>query len=351
MQSARVLRIVGAGILSGALVLSAQVAWCQMGGGGFGGGGNSFGGGGGNSVVGRGLSDIVSSPLSRGLVGPGYRRDCPWPPRPMDECISHKDPGEAREEMMKALGQEPSSVYVDPEPREPQPIAVSQDARGNIERIENRTNDEIPLDNGWVLGPRALLAFPEGKPQLLRGYLKRDGVKYDTTAALAATAPSDAKARDKWLRGLARLEEPRPSPWLAREQRRAAQQRLQEAGLDPGPLDGVLGLRTQAALRQYQATHGLPSTGVLDEATQRVLRLVPPPAGVGLPAPPQTTRDSAGDVQGEQCVNANVIAACQGYVRAYPNGRFATRAWEKLADEATRRRDLAPTQQLRYQGQ
>jgi len=255
------------------------------------------------------------------------------------------------QEIPAALGHAPSAGEVAPAPRDSQPIAVFQDAHGNIERIANRTDDEIPLNNGWVLGPRALLAFPEGKPQLLQGYLKRAGVKYDTTAALAATAPSDAKARDKWLRGLARLEAPRPSPSLAREQRRAAQQRLQEAGLDPGPLDGVLGPRTQAALRQYQATHTLPSTGVLDEATQRVLRLVPPPAGVGLPAPPQMPRDSAGDVQGEQCVNANVIAACQAYVRAYPNGRFATRAWEKLADEATRRRDLAQTQQLRYQGQ
>jgi Putative peptidoglycan binding domain len=50
-----------------------------------------------------------------------------------------------------------------------------------------------------------------------------------------------------------------------------AQDRLQAAGFDPGPLDGVLGPRTREALRRYQASQGLPTTGVLDEATQNVL--------------------------------------------------------------------------------
>lgn len=50
-----------------------------------------------------------------------------------------------------------------------------------------------------------------------------------------------------------------------------AQDRLQAAGFDPGPLDGVFGPRTKEALRRYQASRGLPGTGVLDEATRNVL--------------------------------------------------------------------------------
>ena len=56
-----------------------------------------------------------------------------------------------------------------------------------------------------------------------------------------------------------------------------AQDRLQAAGFDPGPLDGVLGPRTREALRRYQASQGLPATGALDEATRRVLLLSEPP--------------------------------------------------------------------------
>src|ERR671931_2052278 len=50
-----------------------------------------------------------------------------------------------------------------------------------------------------------------------------------------------------------------------------AQGRLQAAGFDPGPLDGVLGRRTKEALRRYQASQGLPATGVLDEAIRQAL--------------------------------------------------------------------------------
>lgn len=46
-----------------------------------------------------------------------------------------------------------------------------------------------------------------------------------------------------------------------------AQKMLQQAGHDPGPIDGVVGAKTRAALRAYQKAHGLGETGRLDEAT------------------------------------------------------------------------------------
>jgi hypothetical protein len=49
------------------------------------------------------------------------------------------------------------------------------------------------------------------------------------------------------------------------------QKRLQAAGFYTGPIDGVPGPETRTALRQYQAKHGLPATGELDEATRRAL--------------------------------------------------------------------------------
>lgn len=52
---------------------------------------------------------------------------------------------------------------------------------------------------------------------------------------------------------------------------RQAQKQLQEAGFTPGALDGMLGPQTRVALQQYQAKHGLPKTGELDEATRKAL--------------------------------------------------------------------------------
>ncbi|WP_143308230.1 TonB family protein [Candidatus Entotheonella palauensis] len=52
---------------------------------------------------------------------------------------------------------------------------------------------------------------------------------------------------------------------------RQAQQRLQHAGFDPGPADGLPGAATAKALRAYQQAHKLPVTGKLDNRTKQAL--------------------------------------------------------------------------------
>jgi peptidoglycan hydrolase-like protein with peptidoglycan-binding domain len=54
---------------------------------------------------------------------------------------------------------------------------------------------------------------------------------------------------------------------------RQAQERLGDRGFNPGPRDGQMGEKTQVALRQFQRAHGLPPTGVLDDATRAALGL------------------------------------------------------------------------------
>jgi hypothetical protein len=53
----------------------------------------------------------------------------------------------------------------------------------------------------------------------------------------------------------------------------AAQERLDGLGFSPGNIDGIMGPRTSAALRKYQAASGLPVTGRLDAATFRAMEL------------------------------------------------------------------------------
>ncbi len=59
-----------------------------------------------------------------------------------------------------------------------------------------------------------------------------------------------------------------------RDEARQVQERLRSVGYHPGTADGVPGPQTVAALRQYQTAHGLPVTGLLDEATRQALGLV-----------------------------------------------------------------------------
>lgn len=57
------------------------------------------------------------------------------------------------------------------------------------------------------------------------------------------------------------------APAAAADPVREAQRRLNAAGFDAGPLDGVVGPRTKRALIKYQAANGLEVTGELDAAT------------------------------------------------------------------------------------
>lgn len=51
----------------------------------------------------------------------------------------------------------------------------------------------------------------------------------------------------------------------------AAQQALKDKGFDPGPVDGVTGPRTKAALADYQRREGLAPTGQWDDQTMTKL--------------------------------------------------------------------------------
>ena len=55
------------------------------------------------------------------------------------------------------------------------------------------------------------------------------------------------------------------------EQVKALQQALKDKGHDPGDIDGKMGPKTQAALREYQQKEGLTATGRLDSATAQKL--------------------------------------------------------------------------------
>ena len=56
-----------------------------------------------------------------------------------------------------------------------------------------------------------------------------------------------------------------------RAQIRLVQHRLKASGFNPGPIDGIFGAKTKAALRGYQDAHGLSHNGALDVKTLRSL--------------------------------------------------------------------------------
>jgi peptidoglycan hydrolase-like protein with peptidoglycan-binding domain len=63
--------------------------------------------------------------------------------------------------------------------------------------------------------------------------------------------------------------QPQPSPEV-----RDAQRRLQAQGFYDGPLDGLWGPSTQAAVEEFQRSRGLPVTAELDNPTRHAMRHV-----------------------------------------------------------------------------
>jgi peptidoglycan hydrolase-like protein with peptidoglycan-binding domain len=55
------------------------------------------------------------------------------------------------------------------------------------------------------------------------------------------------------------------------EQVKTVQKALQDKGMDPGPIDGVMGPKTMAALKAFQKDQKLPESGRLDDQTREKL--------------------------------------------------------------------------------
>jgi Putative peptidoglycan binding domain len=100
-----------------------------------------------------------------------------------------------------------------------------------------------------IAGAQSTPTIPEGRTS--EGYLIPQGAEPRRPSAEAVPGQREAV----------------PGQNMVRE----AQIALRDAGFDPGEIDGVMGPRTRAALREFQASQGLAQTGRLDAPTQRQL--------------------------------------------------------------------------------
>jgi peptidoglycan hydrolase-like protein with peptidoglycan-binding domain len=102
--------------------------------------------------------------------------------------------------------------------------------------------------------------------------------KGDTVGEKLDRAVDKTKAKTRELKNKA-------SNKLERGDTRNAQQALQAKGYDPGPIDGVHGPRTTAAIRDFQKAEGLPVTGQMDGQTrERLMAQSSTPAPAASPA-------------------------------------------------------------------
>ncbi len=107
-------------------------------------------------------------------------------------------------------------------------------------------------------------------------------VSFQTAAGLPATGVYDSETAAKLASYTPTTSAGTSSTIMST---REAQQRLTDAGFDPGPIDGLYGRRTRAGLEAFQRHVGIAVTGRVDATTSEALRNYsansPPPADDG----------------------------------------------------------------------
>ena len=114
--------------------------------------------------------------------------------------------------------------------------------------------------------------------------------------------------------------------------RRQIQQGLAAGGFDPGGADGLFGPRTRAAIRRWQSSRGVRSTGYLDGASAEALRTVggsAPAAAAVAPAPPALAAQE--NLFWQSIMNSTNPADFEAYLARFPNGVFIELAQNRLA--------------------
>jgi hypothetical protein len=102
----------------------------------------------------------------------------------------------------------------------------------------------------------------------------------------------------------------------------ALQQQLRAHGFDPGPIDGIFGPRTLAAVRAYQTQQGIAVDGVVGPITngrlgapQPAPEAPPPPPAPPAPAAPDQAAQAAADALAVTNANAQQVVQQDAFAR------------------------------------
>jgi peptidoglycan hydrolase-like protein with peptidoglycan-binding domain/DNA invertase Pin-like site-specific DNA recombinase len=117
---------------------------------------------------------------------------------------------------------------------------------------------------GWRPGPVDGLFGPRTAHEVVR-FQQAVGLEMDGIVGPRTRRALERASRSTLQRG-AGYAEPAGSPRV-----RKLQRQLRRAGMRPGPVDGLFGPRTEAAVIRLQRSRGLPRSGAVDARTQRAL--------------------------------------------------------------------------------
>jgi peptidoglycan hydrolase-like protein with peptidoglycan-binding domain len=100
----------------------------------------------------------------------------------------------------------------------------------------------------------------------------KDKIKEKTSGTKDKAEDKADRAKDKAETKGERLKD-KLAAKVERADVKSAQKALKDKGFDPGPIDGIHGPRTSAAVRDFQKAENITVTGQLDDATMAKLQV------------------------------------------------------------------------------
>jgi len=178
------------------------------------------------------LSRAVRLATIVGALVPVFALSC----TPMNELDRTRDHlGQARESLVRSLS------------------TLADDIERNFDEVEKRLADPTlrPEDKEQLLAARGrLISATDKAAASTQRQLGRDDLLPEERESLLQT-----QAKLENLQARFTMSAPLGGT-------RAVQRRLTELGYKPGPIDGVDGPRTRAAIRAFERAEGMPETGI-----------------------------------------------------------------------------------------
>ena len=122
------------------------------------------------------------------------------------------------------------------------------------------------------------------------------------------------------------------SAHMSKDKVKEVQAALKSKGMDPGPEDGVMGRKTQQAIREFQKSNNLQATGRIDDKTASALGVEVSSSGMGSSSSPSSSVGSSSDrgsssgmgSSSSGATGSSYSGASKGSSAKSPSGRSST---------------------------
>jgi peptidoglycan hydrolase-like protein with peptidoglycan-binding domain len=173
------------------------------------------------------------------------------------------------------------AALAEQQPKEQVQVQISADQLSSEQILElQRSLQDQGIDPGPIdgkMGPlvgQGIQLFQQRQGLATTGDLNEQtlealGLEPREFLGLSAATPEQRQARQQEMQGEPQFEI--SLNLLNSAQVRKLQQQLKDQGIDPGPVDGVMGPLTQQGIQVFQQRQGLAATGNLNQQTLNAL--------------------------------------------------------------------------------